>query len=84
MDHWLSWNFSVDKAGFECIETCFCLPSIGIKNLQLPLPACFRFPEGLASWDFGKLNLWENVNGENCELSEERWEIQGWIWDFPE
>ena len=79
MDHWLSWNFSVDKAGFECIETCFCLPSIGIKNLQLPPPACFRFSEGLASWDFGKLNLWENVNGENCELSEERWEIQGLI-----
>ena len=45
---------------------------LGLKVCNSLCSACFRFPEGLASWDFGKLNLWENVNEENCELSEER------------
>ena len=72
MDHWLSWNFSVDKAGFECIETCFCLPSIGIKicnSLCLPVSG---FLKDLHLGILGSSNLWENVNEENCELSEER------------
>jgi hypothetical protein len=37
---------------------------LGLKVCNSLCSACFRFPEGVASWDFGKLNLREKVNGK--------------------